>query len=129
MPVGVGTRVTGRSGICCYDCRAVRSVIESDLRAVHCLDGIAGVRCVNDGVAVVVEIRVQALQIDARSRLQSVVNTTGKAVAGPIVVVGPEIYSRNVRNVTPIERGGRLSRFQVVDAAVVAVEDSAEQEA
>ncbi len=109
---------------------SLRAIEKCDLRAVHGLNVVAGVRRIYPGFAVIVKVGVEALDVDVGSRLYVVVDALGKAVARPVVVVGAAIFAVCDCYVIALRvlKDG-LRQLKVVDAAVCLIEGTAQQQA
>src|ERR1700730_16046118 len=120
MAIRVGTRRTAGG-------RIWFSAIEKcDLRSVDGLNIVSGAWCVNPSLTEVVEIREESLEVHACPRLQFVVQTAGETVARAVIGISTKVFGRNQGHILPIKTSCPLCRFQVVNAAVIAVEGASQ---
>src|ERR1700680_4928613 len=131
MAIGIGTRGTVRRRVRRNNRGTVRGVIETDLTAVHRLNGVPAAWGVHPSVAEVVKIGKKPLQVYVCSRLEVVVHPAGEAVPRAVVRIRPEIFGTNHSYGSARRRIGSrtLRRLQVVDAPVVAIEGASEHNA
>src|ERR1700681_3335261 len=124
MPVVHGTFLASQPG------GAVGGRVKGILRPIHRLQRVADAGAVHPSFAIVMEVRINALEVKVGAGLQHVIQFGGEAIAGTVILVSAKVGACEVGMIDPaLVCNNPRPRLEVINPAPIPIVSSTQQEA